>query len=86
MGRTVAPFSGMLAYYVDGLRPWRRQMTPEDRAAFDALFEAAHFHMPSCVMMSALNPGEPILLAAVLELRKRLTTLQRRVAALEAER
>jgi hypothetical protein len=64
MGRTVSPFSFVLSDDIAGLRPWRKQMSDEDRFAFDRIFEAAHFHMPACIMMSAVVTPCPALVTA----------------------
>lgn len=79
MGRTVAPFSFVLADYVADLRPWRKNMGDADRKAFDHIFKAPHYHMSACMMASAVNPGDSILLASVLELRKAVSELEARV-------
>jgi hypothetical protein len=83
MGRTVAPFSFVLDDYVADLRPWRKNMGDADRKAFDLIFKAAHYHMPASVMASAVNPGDSILLASVLEPRKAVSELEVRVQELK---
>jgi hypothetical protein len=84
MGRTVAPFSQLLAAEFRGLRGFRRALDREGRAAFDQLFAAAKFHQPAMVYASRLTPLEGILMGILVEQQKALGRLQAAAEGLEA--
>jgi hypothetical protein len=84
MGRTVAPFSQVLAAEFQSLRAFRRALDREGRAAFDQLFAAAKFHQPAMVYASRLTPLEGILMGILVEQQKALARLQEAAEGLEA--
>ncbi len=84
MGRTVAPFSQILANEFQSLRKFRHALDHEGREAFDRLFAAAKFHLPAMIYASRPVPLEAILMSIVLEKEKALTGLQEDTGTLEA--
>ncbi len=84
MGRTVAPFSQILAKEFQGLRKFRHALDCEGREAFDRLFAAAKFHLPAMIYASRPVPLEAIMMSVLLEQRKALTLLEEATHTLEA--
>ena len=84
MGRTVAPFSQVLAAEFQSWKGFRRALDQEGRAAFDRLFAAAKFHLPAMVYASRTTPLEAILMGILVEQQKALVRLQEATRALEA--
>ncbi len=83
MGRTVAPFSQILATEFQNLSGFRHALDRESREAFDRLFAAAKFHLPAMVYASRPVPLEAILMSIVLEQQKALTGLHADISRLE---
>ncbi len=83
MGRTVAPFSQILATEFKNLSGFRHALDREGREAFDRLFAAAKFHLPAMIYASRPVPLEAILMSIVLEQHKALTRLEEAVSTLE---
>ncbi len=86
MGRTIAPFSQVLATEFKNLSGFRHALDHEGRDAFDRLFAAAKFHLPSMIYASRPVPLEAIMMSVLLEQQKALTRLQEVTHTLEAER
>jgi hypothetical protein len=84
MGRTVAPFSQILAAEFQSWKGFRKALDREERGAFDQLFAAAKFHLPAMVYASRLTPLEAILMGILVEQQKALTRLQAATEKLEA--
>ncbi len=53
MGRTVPPFSQVLATESQNLSGFRHALDREGREAFDRLFAAAKFHLPAIIYAPA---------------------------------
>jgi hypothetical protein len=85
MGRTVAPFSQVLAAEFQSWKGFRRALDQEGRAAFDQLFAAAKFHLPAMLYASRLTPLEAILMGILVEQQKALARLQAAIQELGAE-
>ena len=83
MGRTVTPFSLVLAAEEARLKKFRRALRAEDRALFDELFESARLNVQACVQAAAPEPMEPIFLLMLIELLKRIRELKARVGEAE---
>ncbi len=83
MGRTVAPFSQILATEFKNLSGFRHALDREGREAFDRLFAAAKFHLPAMIYASRQVPLEAIMMSIVLEQHKALTRLEEAVSTLE---
>jgi hypothetical protein len=83
MGRTVLPFSQVLAAEFQSWKGFRRTLDREGRAAFDQLFAAAKFHQPAMVYASRLIPLEAILMGILVEHQKALARLQEAAQRLE---
>ena len=84
MGRTVAPFSQVLAAEFQSWKGFRRTLDREGQAAFDQLFAAAKFHQPAMVYASRVIPLEAILIGILVEQQKTLARLQEATQRLEA--
>ena len=84
MGRTVAPFSQVLAAEFQSLRGFCRTMDPAGRQAFDLLFAAAKFHQSAMVYASRAIPLEAILMGILVEHQKAIARLQLAINTLEA--
>jgi hypothetical protein len=52
MGKTLAPFSQLIAYERRRWAPFKRALPKEDQAIFDRLFECAKLHIQAGVLMS----------------------------------
>lgn len=80
MGRTVPPWSVVVAEEEAAWRPFRRALRKEDRPAFDAVFRAARRHAPSAVLAARPVPFESIVLAALVELFREVEALRAEMA------
>jgi hypothetical protein len=76
MGRTVAPFSQVLAAEFQSWKGFRRTLDREGQAAFDQLFASAKFHLPAMIYASRVTPLEAILMGILVEQQKALARLQ----------
>ncbi len=85
MGRTVAPFSQVLATEFKNLSGFRHALDREGREAFGRLFAAAKFHLPAMIYASRPVPLEAITMSILLEQEKALNRLEETVSTLEAE-
>ncbi len=83
MGRTVAPFSRVLATEFKHLSGFRHALDREGREAFDRLFAAAKFHLPAMIYASRPVPLEAIMMSILLEQQKALTQLEETTHTLE---
>lgn len=84
MGRTVLSFTQELYREEESWREFRRALRREDRALLDELFAAARYHTAACAMSGRPVPFEAILVSILLEERRALRELARRLEALEA--
>ena len=85
MGRTVLPFSQVLADQQQQFSKFRRALREEDQQAFDALFEQARLHIQAAVYYSDPDPAMAIFLSVMIESWKQIDGLQTKVAELEAQ-
>ena len=83
MGRTVLPFSQVLAEHQRQYNQFRRALRAEDQEAFDALFEQARLHIQAAVYFANPDPAEAFFLSVLIETWKLVDDLQRRVSDLE---
>jgi hypothetical protein len=77
MGRTIVPFNQL----VQGIKQedwgkFRRALRREDQERLDALFEMARHHAGPAAYASRPNPMEPILIGMLIELLRRIETLE----------
>jgi transposase len=84
VGRTVAPFSQILATEFKNLSDFRHALDREGRKAFDRLFAAAKFHLPAMIYASRPLPLEAIMMSILLEQHKALTQLEEATRTLGA--
>jgi uncharacterized coiled-coil protein SlyX len=85
MGRTVLPFSQVLAERQKELNKFRRALRAEDQAALDALFEQARLHIQAAVYYSNPDPAEAFFLSVLIENWKMIDSIQARMTELEGE-
>lgn len=83
MGRTVLPFSQVLAEQQQRLSKFRRTLRVEDQRALDALFEQARLHVQAAVYSSSPDPAESFFISVLIEQWKMLRNLEGRLAKLE---
>lgn len=84
MGRTVLPFTQALYQEEASWKEFRRALRKEDRELFDALFAAARYHTAACACSGRPVPFEAVLMSILVEERRAVLALSRRVEALEA--
>lgn len=84
MGRTVAPFSIVLAEEEARWNKLRRALRAEDRKHLDALFERARLNIQAAVQAASPDPMESMFLLMMMELEKEIHTLRVKVRELEA--
>jgi hypothetical protein len=86
MGRTVLPFTQELYREEETWKAFRRALRREDRELFDELFAAARYHTAACTCSGRAVPFEAILMSILLEERRAMRELLRRVEELERRR
>jgi hypothetical protein len=85
MGRTVLPFSQVLADHQQRLSKFRRTLRKEDQRALDALFEQARLHIQAAVYAASPDPAQVFFLSVLIENWKLIDRLQARVAEMESQ-
>jgi len=83
VGRTVAPFTQELHREEASWAPFRRALRKEDRELLDDLFAAARYHTAACAFAGRPVPFEAILMSMLVEERRALRALERKVEELE---
>jgi hypothetical protein len=84
MGRTLPPFSQLIAYECRRWAPFKRALPKADQAIFDRLFNCAKLHIQAGVMVSRPWPLETIVMAVLLDHEKRVVEMLRRLEELKA--
>ena len=84
MGRTLP--SAMMVFDAEQSRwaKFRRALRREDQELFDGIFRDARKHVSAMAYASSPVPMEAVLLAMLLDSRKAVAMLEKRVQALEA--
>jgi hypothetical protein len=85
MGRTVSPFSMVLAEQQKRLSKFRRTLRKQDQELFDELFERARLHVQAAVQAANPEPMESIFISVLIEMLRAEKRLQTRVDELEKE-
>lgn len=83
MGRTVLPFSQVLAQEYEEWKKFRRALRKEDQEVFDRLFDRAKLHVQAAAYAANPSPLEAILLAICLEHEKLLAQLQEELQSIK---
>ena len=83
MGRTVLPFSQVLAGQQERLSKFRRALRKEDQRALDSLFEQARLHVQAGVYAAIPDPAEALFMSVLIENWKLVSRLEARVKELE---
>jgi len=86
MGRTVMPFSHVLEEERGRWKDFRKELSKEDREAFDRLFDRAKIHTSAAVYMSHPVPLETILFSICLEHEKMIGDILGKVKEREGKR
>jgi hypothetical protein len=84
VGRTVLPFTQELYREEASWAPFRRALRREDRELLDELFAAARYHTAACAFAGRAVPFEAILVSMLVEERRALRELERKVEKLLA--
>lgn len=82
MGRTVIPFTQELYREEASWASFRRALRKEDRELLDDLFAAARYHTAACAFAGRPVPFEAILMSMLVEERRALRALERKVEEL----
>jgi hypothetical protein len=85
MGRTVLPFSMVLAEQQKRLGQFRRALRKHDQELFDELFERARLHTQAAVQAASPEPMESIFISVLIEMLREERSLRARVGELERE-
>jgi len=85
MGRTVLPFTQELYREEASWAAFRRALRKEDRELFDELFAAARYHTAACAAGGRAVPFEAILMSVLLEERRALRELEKRLEEILAK-
>lgn len=85
MGRTLPSITQAFLQEQQSLARFRRALRREDQAAFDELLADARQHLSAAAYASHLLPFEVMLLSMLVEERKQVTDLRRRIEGLEAQ-
>ncbi|MFN0085002.1 MAG: hypothetical protein ACKVX9_06410 [Blastocatellia bacterium] len=85
MGRTLLPFSNVLAEQQQRLSKFRRSLRKQDQELFDELFERARLHVQAAVQAANPDPMESIFLSVLIEMLREERRLRSRVDDLESE-
>ena len=85
MGRTVLPFSMVLAEQQKRLGQFRRTLRKQDQELFDELFERARLPVQAAVQAACPEPMESIFISVLIEMLKAEKHLRARVGELEKE-
>jgi hypothetical protein len=85
MGRTVLPFTQELYREEESWRGFRRALRREDRELVDALFAAARYHAAACTCAGRVVPFDAILMSILVEERRSMRELSRRLEELERQ-
>ena len=83
MGRTLATSTQLVHEFEIKWTPFLRAMRKEDQDAFQELIAFAHYHAAAISYAKASDPFEPFMLAMLVELMKRVRTLERESHARE---
>jgi len=85
MGRTVLPFTQELYREEASWAAFRRALRKEDRALLDELFAAARYHTAACAFAGRAVPFEAILMSVLLEERRALRELEKKLEEIAAK-
>jgi len=85
VGRTLLPFSNVLAEQQSRLGKFRRSLRKQDQELFDELFERARLHVQAAVQAANPDPMESIFLSVLIEMLREEKRLRSRVDELESE-
>jgi len=85
MGRTVLPFTQELYREEASWAAFRRALRKEDRALLDELFAAARYHTAACAFAGRAVPFEAILMSVLLEERRALRELEKKLKEIAAK-
>lgn len=79
MGRTEPTFRNLLDRIEHDWRDYRRGLSPEEQACFDALFQKARAHASASMNVARVDPMESVLLSMLLEHERELRALRKEI-------
>lgn len=85
MGRTLPTFRALLDRLEVEWDDYRRALTDDEAAHWDALWQQARRHASASTNAAPLNPMEAVLLSALLEHERRVAALERELEDREPE-
>ncbi len=71
MGKTCPTYRMLLEEEIASWEPFRRALRKEDREAFDSIMDSVRRHASASSNASRLNPFESMVMAALVDLKKR---------------
>lgn len=83
MGKTVSPYSELMKRMEERLSNFRRALKKTDQEIFDALIRYAKLQPAAGVMASSPRPFDSMSMSMMLELLKKIQTLEKEVETLK---
>ena len=83
MGRTVPTFTQVIQKEIESWSKFRRGLRKEDQELFDEMFRAPRIHLAASTYTMRVIPFESIAMAIMLEQRKEIVELKKRLEELE---
>lgn len=84
MGRTLEPWSRLVDEEEASWSKFRRALRAEDRPFLDRVFRWARYHAPAAVYAARPVPFETIVMAALVEVIRRIDAAERPSGAIDA--
>jgi len=85
MGRTVPTFTQVIQKEIESWSKFRRGLRKEDQELFDEMFRAPRIHLAASTYTMRVIPFESVAMAIMLEQRKKIVELKKRLEKLEEE-
>jgi hypothetical protein len=79
MGRTIAPYSRQILQIEDSLSEFRRSLRKVDQEIFDGLIRNSKMQVQTGVMAASPYPIDSMLLTMMIELKKEIIELQKKL-------
>lgn len=79
MGRTITPYSRQMLQIEENLSDFRKALRKSDQEIFDDLIRTAKLQVQAGVMASLPYPIDSMMLSMLIELKKDITELKKRL-------
>ncbi|MBM9591038.1 hypothetical protein JWG41_11310 [Leptospira sp. 201903075] len=79
MGRTITPYSRQMSQIEENLSDFRKALRKSDQEIFDGLIRTAKLQVQAGVMASLPYPIDSMMLSMLIELKKDITELKKRL-------